>query len=393
MAKDTRVAGIYSEIKYKFDPKSLKVLKQFRKDITGLKKDLQSLNKLKVSPKVQMSGAKEARSMQVRNKATKAAINLEQRLAMVKRKRRAFEGKLSAAGVTGGELGRSRSAFNKVSGSFSKGKKSSGEFNNWLETQYDKLIPKAKRLKAEEKRITREKREQQRAMKALSAYFGRVNTQAKMLSTTSKKTGMTFKQMRGSMVGMIQAYTAFSALGNINKTGQDFENAGIMMETALGENAAPAMAFLVQQSRRLGIDAAESAKGFARYALAARELGFSLGDIKEQFLGVAEAATVFGLSQDQITGTIRALEQMASKGKIMSEELKLQLGDRMPAVMQIAAKSVNMTTDQFLKAMEEGKISAEEFLPAFSSAMRDLAAPGLDKAFKSVSFAQKENDC
>ena len=58
--------------------------------------------------------------------------------------------------------------------------------------------------------------------------------------------------------------------------------------------------------------------------------------------------------------------------------------------MQIAAKSMNMTTKEFLKAMEEGKVAAEDFLPAFSEAMRELAAPGLEKAFKSVSFAQKK---
>ncbi len=72
----------------------------------------------------------------------------------------------------------------------------------------------------------------------------------------------------------------------------------------------------------------------------------------------------------------------------MSEELKLQLGDRMPAVMQVAAKSVNMTTQEFLKAMENGEIAAEKFLPAFSGAMREMAAPGLEKAFTTTRVAQ-----
>ena len=61
----------------------------------------------------------------------------------------------------------------------------------------------------------------------------------------------------------------------------------------------------------------------------------------------------------------------------------------MPAVMQIAAKSMGTTTAEFLKAMEEGKVAAEDFLPAFSAAMRELAAPGLDKAFSTVAIAQK----
>lgn len=397
MANDTRVAGIYSEIKYKFDPKSLKQLKQFKKDITDLERKLKSLSKLKASPKVSLNSTKELKTEKAKTKAVSKRVDEEQRLSMVISKRRKFEDKLAAAGVTGGELGRRRAAFNKVSGSFASGKKTSGQFNLWLEQQYDILIPKAKALKVEQQKMsqsmrqyTKETKKAEKALQGAWSFIGKAAQKQDKLNEKAKRGASIFKKMRSMFVGMVQAYTAFSALANVNNVGKDFENAGIMMETALGDKAGPAMEFLIQQSRRLGIDAAESAKGFSRYALAAQQLGFSFEEVKGQFLGVAEAATVFGLSQDQITGTIRALEQMASKGQIMAEELKLQLGDRMPAVMQIAAKSMGMTTKEFLKAMEDGKVAAEDFLPAFSEAMRELAAPGLEKAFKSVSFAQKK---
>ena len=52
--------------------------------------------------------------------------------------------------------------------------------------------------------------------------------------------------------------------------------------------------------------------------------------------------------------------------------------------MSIAAKSMNMNMAEFTKAMEDGRLSAVEFMPAFTKAMRQMAAPGLDKAFKSM---------
>jgi len=61
----------------------------------------------------------------------------------------------------------------------------------------------------------------------------------------------------------------------------------------------------------------------------------------------------------------------------------------MPAVLQLAAKSMKMSTKEFLKAMEEGKIGAEEFLPVFTKALREMAAPGLEKAFKTMSISWK----
>lgn len=389
MAKDTRVAGIYSEIKYKFDPKSLKELRKFKKEIGDLRKMMLSLNKIKASPRITSKMDKEVKATKAKVKAQRDINDQSRRNMKIMRATEKLNTKIQQSGLKGGQTGTYHSSMNAAKKAFESGKISSAQFDERMLKMYMKLNPIIKQNRANIKAQTKAFNEQKAAIKALSGFYGKAGRGMKKLDVQTKKTTMSFKQLRGSMVGMIQAYTLFSGLSNINRVGQDFENAGIMMETALGENAAPAMQFLISQSKRLGIDAAQSAKGFSRYALAAQQLGFSFQDVQNQFLGVAEAATVFGLSQEQINGTIRALEQMASKGQIMAEELKLQLGDRMPAVMQIAAKSMGMTSEEFLKAMEEGKIAAEDFLPVFSQAMRDLAAPGLDKAFSTVGMAQK----
>lgn len=62
----------------------------------------------------------------------------------------------------------------------------------------------------------------------------------------------------------------------------------------------------------------------------------------------------------------------------------------MPGVLQMAAKSMKMTTEEFLAAMEAGQVKAEEFLPVFTKALREMAAPGLDKAFQSMNVAFKK---
>ena len=79
--------------------------------------------------------------------------------------------------------------------------------------------------------------------------------------------------------------------------------------------------------------------------------------------------------------------QLTLANQQLTEELKLQLGDRLPAAMTIAAKSMGMTMKEFSKAMESGSLSAEEFMPKFTEAMRQMAEPGLGKAFKSMMVA------
>lgn len=50
----------------------------------------------------------------------------------------------------------------------------------------------------------------------------------------------------------------------------------------------------------------------------------------------------------------------------------------------MAAKAMKMPMDEFTKALEDGAISAKEFMPVFSQVMKDMAAPGLNKAFRTM---------
>lgn len=88
-------------------------------------------------------------------------------------------------------------------------------------------------------------------------------------------------------------------------------------------------------------------------------------------------------------GSFKDHLQLTLANQQLTEELKLQLGDRLPAAMTIAAKAMNMEMKEFTKAMEEGAITAEEFMPVFTKAMQEMAAPGLDKSFKTMNVAWK----
>ena len=66
-----------------------------------------------------------------------------------------------------------------------------------------------------------------------------------------------------------------------------------------------------------------------------------------------------------------ALEQMASKGKVSMEELRRQLGDALPGALEIAARSMGMTTAAFNDAVSKGEIMSADFLPKFSRAVRE----------------------
>ena len=57
---------------------------------------------------------------------------------------------------------------------------------------------------------------------------------------------------------------------------------------------------------------------------------------------------------------------MVSKGKITTEELRRQLGERLPGAMDIMAKSMGVTTSELDKMMKKGEVLTKDVLPAFA---------------------------
>jgi tape measure domain-containing protein len=100
----------------------------------------------------------------------------------------------------------------------------------------------------------------------------------------------------------------------------------------------------------------------------------SLNTTNAVFTSVTKAAGVLGLSSADAEASLRALGQMAAKGKVSMEELSQQLGERLPAVLSVTAKGLGLTTGDLTKLIETGKVLAdEEFFAAFSR--------GVDKTF------------
>ena len=140
--------------------------------------------------------------------------------------------------------------------------------------------------------------------------------------------------------------------------------------TGSSASAQQQLSYLYDVSNRLGLQfqsTAESAKTFF-----AAGKGSSLEkDMNGIFEAVASAGAALALSQDDMQGAFLALGQMISKGKVQAEELRGQLGERLPGAFQLAAKAMNMTTAELDKFMADGKLTAEDLLPKLAKVMQE----------------------
>ncbi|BBD69525.1 hypothetical protein Mfla_2689 [Nostoc commune NIES-4072] len=158
------------------------------------------------------------------------------------------------------------------------------------------------------------------------------------------------------------AFKAFVELDRL-KTALNFASGG----TAGG---AQNLAFVRKTVDDLKVPLKASAEGFTSLAASARNSALEGKGTREIFLGISQASTVLSLSAEDTQGTILALSQMISKGKVSSEELRQQLGERLPGAMGIAARAMGLTEVEFTRLLDTGQILSQDFLPKFAKQLQ-----------------------
>jgi tape measure domain-containing protein len=124
--------------------------------------------------------------------------------------------------------------------------------------------------------------------------------------------------------------------------------------TSISGTFEQSFAFVDGLATRFNVPLDSARQGFVKLYASMQPAGFDQGQIEGLFTGIAKAAAAFGLSSDKVDRVNYAFAQMASKGQIMSEELKGQLGDVLPGALGLFAEAAQMSIPEFSKAMEDG---------------------------------------
>lgn len=184
-------------------------------------------------------------------------------------------------------------------------------------------------------------------------------------------------RMRSSMGSLRTAIlTTFSVVAvlafgrSILNTAQQVDALDRSIRFASGADAQKNMAFLNQTIETLGLDAMAAKEGFSTLAGSFKGTKLEGEPMRKLFTGISSASSALGLSADNSKGAMIALGQIMSKGKVQAEELRGQLGERIPGAFQIAARAMGMTTQELDKQLQAGNVMAEDFLPKFADELQ-----------------------
>jgi len=194
----------------------------------------------------------------------------------------------------------------------------------------------------------------------------------------------------GNMLGlMAQLGVAFSGVAlarEFVRVNVELENSERTFRAVTGSVAAASreMEYARGVANRLGIEQISTAKSYADLLASTKNTAAEGAATRAVFESVSHAMSVAGKSAADTQGALNALSQMASKGVVQMEELRGQLGDRLPGALDAVAKGLGITQAQLIKLVDSGRMTAEELFPAL--------AAGLDKLYQSTGKAGEQAD-
>jgi len=150
---------------------------------------------------------------------------------------------------------------------------------------------------------------------------------------------------------------------------EKFERAMVLLKGST-EGAATEFEYVRELSRRLGLELFTTADAYTSLTAATKGTLLQGQATRDIFEAVSIAMSSLGKSSADTQGALLAISQIVSKGNVSLEELRGQLGERLPGAFQLAANAMGMSTSELDKFVSSGNLTAEVFLPKFAAELK-----------------------
>ncbi|EOK2398620.1 tape measure protein [Escherichia coli] len=188
-------------------------------------------------------------------------------------------------------------------------------------------------------------------------------------SINSDKAANSLDNLSSAAVKTAGAFISFqavlSAYQRVMEVGLQRASAERSIDFVFDKDANQVKEFTKSLAQTTGLDIAELQSQFAGFGASAKE-SMGIQGSEELFRNMVGYSRLMGRSDEQIQRALTALAQMASKGQVMSEELKGQLSEALPGATQAFAKALGLTEKQLFDKMKNGDVKASDALPKFA---------------------------
>ncbi|OEI43201.1 tape measure protein [Escherichia coli] len=189
----------------------------------------------------------------------------------------------------------------------------------------------------------------------------------------------------------ISFQAVLSAYQRVLEVGLQRASAERSIDFVFDKDAGQVKEFTKSLAQTTGLDIAELQSQFAGFGASAKE-SMGIQGSEELFKNMIGYARLMGRSEEEIKRALTALSQMASKGQIMAEELKGQLAEAVPGMVQVFAKATGKTEQELFDAMKKGALKSADTLQKVTQELnKQITAKGGWKAISESTQAQLGN--
>lgn len=143
------------------------------------------------------------------------------------------------------------------------------------------------------------------------------------------------------------------------------------------ERGAANLEFVKKKSDEMGLSMKSSLE--SSKILSGSLIGSGIeGEFQNLFDGISKASMGMGLSSEATQRAITSIAQMASKGQVMSEELKGQFAEAIPGGINVMARALGVGNKELGKMMENG-LDAKMALPLLAKELSKTFGPLADQ--------------
>ena len=256
-----------------------------------------------------------------------------------------------------------------------------------LEKNTRDLKNESKKLGAELLELERNGQQNTRAYRDLERQYQEVTKQAiagdKALKKLDEQVGDNFRSvgnyekatrfLKGALAELGLAFGAFEGVRYLIDSQVKLDSLSLSLKNVSDSTKeyTDNVSFLRGLSKDYGQDLLNLTETYKNFIASTDNSNLSIEERRRIYESIIKAGSSLALSNDDVAGTLRAVQQMFSKGTVQAEELRQQLGDRLPGAFSIMAESMGVTEEELGKLMKNGAVLADDVMPRFATKLEE----------------------
>ena len=163
----------------------------------------------------------------------------------------------------------------------------------------------------------------------------------------------------GAQAGMVR-----QSLGEVAKTVAEINSMKIALAgvSKSAEDYNRSFASVIEISKEFLFPIDKAIGEFTKLKASVVGAGFGTEEATDVFKGFAAAILATGGDAEKLSGALLAASQVFSKNKAQAEEIRGQIGERLPGAFATLAGSIGVSTQELDKMLRDGKVSTKNFV-------------------------------